>query len=118
MTRLFVYGTFKTGHSRSRYLVSGGAHFLQQARTAASYALFRPLRADYPCMVEDAEDGVAVEGEVWEVSAECLKTLDAVEGVPDLFQRRLITLDDGEQVEAYLMPVKPHDATRLGPRWD
>jgi len=57
------------------------------------------------------------EGELWEVSDKCLETLDFVEGAPKLFQRRLITLEDGKQVQAYLMSAKPWFAWRLGSRW-
>ena len=42
--------------------------------------------------------GLAVEGGLWEVSEKCLESLDVVEGTPHLFQRRLITLEDGRQV--------------------
>ncbi len=117
MPQLFVYGTLMTGQLRNRYLTEEGARFLRLARTAARYALFRPFLADYPCLVEDTRQGVCIEGELWEVSEECLRGLDAVEGVPDLFQRRMITLEDGEEVQAYVMPAKPWLARRLGNRW-
>ena len=117
MATLFVYGTLMTGQSRNLYLTSGGAQCLGKVRTAARYTLYRPLQADYPCLVEDEERDVAVEGELWEVSRPCLESLDAVEGVPTLFQRRVITLEDGQQVQAYLMPSKPWLARRLGSRW-
>ncbi len=69
-------------------------------------------------MVEDEKRGVAVEGELWEVSEKCLtETLDFVEGAPRLFQRRLITLEDGRQAQAYLMPSRPWFAWRLGSKW-
>jgi gamma-glutamylcyclotransferase (GGCT)/AIG2-like uncharacterized protein YtfP len=56
-------------------------------------------------------------GELWDVPDKCLESLDAVEGAPTLFQRRLITLEDGQQVQAYLMASKPWFARRLGTRW-
>jgi len=117
MTLLFIYGTLKTGQRRNFYLTRDGAQCLGEARTAPKYALFRPLLTDYPCLVEDEKRGVAVEGELWEVSDKALETLDFVEGVPRLFQRRGITLEDGRQVQAYLMPSKPWFACRLGSRW-
>jgi len=117
MTTLFLYGTLMTGQLRNRYLTEEGALYLREARTAPRYSLFRPLLTDYPCLVEDKRQGVSVEGELWEVSDECLKGLDKVEGVPHLFQRRQITLEDGQQVQAYLMPAKPWFARRLRCRW-
>jgi gamma-glutamylcyclotransferase (GGCT)/AIG2-like uncharacterized protein YtfP len=117
MLSLFVYGTLMKGQRRNIYLARDGAQYRRQARTAARYALFHPLLADYPCLVEDEHRGMAIEGELWDVPEESLETLDTVEGVPTLFQRRLITLEDGEQVQAYLMPAKPWLARRLGSRW-
>jgi gamma-glutamylcyclotransferase (GGCT)/AIG2-like uncharacterized protein YtfP len=117
MPLLFIYGTLLSGQRRNFYLTRDGAQYIGPARTSARYALFRPLLADYPCMVQDDKAGVAVEGELWEVLDKTLKTLDFVENAPRLFQRRLITLEDGRQVQAYLMPSKPWFARRLGSRW-
>jgi gamma-glutamylcyclotransferase (GGCT)/AIG2-like uncharacterized protein YtfP len=117
MASLFVYGSLMTGQRRNFYLTRDGAQCLGPARTARRYSLFRPLLADYPCMVVDERQGVAVEGELWDVSEKCLDSLDFVEGAPRLFQRRVITLEDGQQVQAYLMPSKPWFAWRLGSRW-
>lgn len=117
MTLLFIYGTLKTGQRRNFYLTRDGAKCLREARTAARYVLFRPLLADYPCMVEDDKRGMAVEGELWDVPDKGMEKVDAVEGAPNLFQRRLITLEDGQQVQAYLMPAKPWFARRLGGKW-
>ena len=117
MPLLFIYGTLMTGQRRNFYLTRDGAQCLGLGRTAPRYSLFRPLLTDYPCMVEDDKRGVAVEGELWDVSEKCLESLDFVEGAPRLFHRSLITLDDGEQVQAYLMSSKPWFAWRLGSRW-
>ena len=117
MTLLFLYGTLMTSQRRNFYLTRDGAKCLGPVRTAAKYALFRPLMADYPCLVVDENRGVPVEGELWEVSDKTLESLDVVEGTPRLFQRRVIDLEDGRQVHAYLMPTKPWFARRLGCRW-
>lgn len=117
MTRLFVYGTLMTGQERNFYLSRDKAQCCGPARTAPQYSLFRPLLADYPCLVEDKKRGKAVEGELWEVSESCLLALDSVEGVPALFQRRVIALENGEQALAYMMPAKLWFAKRLEGRW-
>lgn len=116
MPLLFIYGSLMTGQRRNFYLTRDEAQCLGPTRTAPRYSLFRPLLADYPCMVRD-ERGVAVEGELWDVPEKCLESLDFVEGAPRLFQRQLITLEDGQQAQAYLMPSKPWFAWRLGCRW-
>ena len=117
MPAIFVYGTLMTGQRRNRYLTEAGGQFLRVAGTAPRFSLFHPLLTDYPCMVEDDRKGISIEGELWQVSDECLKGLDKVEGVPQLFQRRPITLVNGQEVQAYLMPAKPWFARRLGRRW-
>lgn len=116
MTTVFVYGTLKKGKVRHRHMA--GATFHREARTTAKYALYQAPDADYPCLVDDETDGVAVEGELWEVPDECLARLDVVEGVPDWFQRRAISLEDGQEVQAYFVSKMPENAKRLGCRWE
>jgi gamma-glutamylaminecyclotransferase len=116
MTTLFVYGTLKKG--KVRHLHMTGATFLREARTKARYALYQSPGADYPCLVDDETEGVAVEGELWEVPDDCLARLDVVEGVPDWFQRRVISLEDGQESQAYFVAKRPENAVRLGCRWE
>jgi gamma-glutamylcyclotransferase (GGCT)/AIG2-like uncharacterized protein YtfP len=117
MTKVFIYGTLKTDQRRNFYLTRKNARLLGEVATAPKYRLLRPLLADYPCLVEDAKKGVAVEGELWEVSDECLADLDAVEGVPHLFIRKPVTLDSGEEVDAYFIRERPWFARNIGTKW-
>ena len=117
MSRVFVYGTLKTGQRRNFYLTRKGSRLLGEVATTPRYRLLRPLLTDYPCLVEDEKKGVSVEGELWEVSDECLADLDAVEGVPYLFVRRPISLESGQQAEAYFIRVRPWFARDVGTRW-
>jgi len=116
MTTIFVYGTLKRGKVRHPHMK--GATFLREARTAAKYALYQSPGVNYPCLVEDEVEGVAIEGELWEVPDDCLARLDVVEGVPDWFHRRIISLEDGQEAQAYFVSKNPEDAVRLGCRWD
>jgi gamma-glutamylcyclotransferase (GGCT)/AIG2-like uncharacterized protein YtfP len=77
-TLIFVYGTLKRGLSNHGWL--RGQSFVDVARTQPCYRIFD--LGGYPGMVE-AEDGVSVEGEVWEVDAEGLQGLDVLEGVAE-----------------------------------
>lgn len=86
---LFVYGTLKRG-CRSHHLLAG-QEFLGPAWTVPRYRLLR--RERYPCLVE-AEQGVAIHGEIWRVDEDAVKRLDAYEGTPTLFARRPIRLAD------------------------
>lgn len=44
-----------------------------------------------------------VHGEVYVVNAETLRELDKLEGHPDFYRREWIVLDDGREVQTYLM---------------
>lgn len=116
MTTIFVYGTLMRGECRHVHLARDGSAYLGKGRTACAYVLYQEDGANYPCMVLE-ERGVAVLGELWEVSDETLLLLDEVEGVPRWFQRQTITLDDGRRVQAYLMAQRPTQARRLGGQW-
>jgi gamma-glutamylcyclotransferase (GGCT)/AIG2-like uncharacterized protein YtfP/lysophospholipase L1-like esterase len=114
--KLFVYGTLKRGECRSHVLRS--QTFLGEVLTAARYRLFDT--GSYPALVEDA-DGLAIEGELWEVDESCLKMLDAIEGVPDLYRRQSMTLDKhcavGE-VQTYIYQRSTVGMRDCGTRWD
>jgi gamma-glutamylcyclotransferase (GGCT)/AIG2-like uncharacterized protein YtfP len=77
-TLVFVYGTLKRGLSNHNWM--RGQTFLDEARTQTNYRMFD--LGGYPGMVE-AEGGVSVEGEVWEVDAAGLSRLDVLEGVAE-----------------------------------
>lgn len=115
-TRLFVYGTLKRGGCRESAMA--GQRFLGAVRTAPEYRLFHC--GDYPALVRDA-NGVAIEGELWEVDGECLAKLDEIEGVPmRLYERAPISLlppHDGEHVETYFYLRSVNGLRDCGPRW-
>lgn len=97
MPRLFVYGTLKRGLSNASRLE--GAIFEGVRSTANGYALHRV--AGFPALVRSG-DGI-VRGEVYTVSDEHLRRLDAFEDSPNWYQREIIRLDDGCEADAYLM---------------
>lgn len=118
--KLFVYGTLKRGFSRNRYLAGQG--FLGEARTAPEYRLLDC--GTYPGLVTAAslgQDGVAVEGEVWEVDAPCLARLDEVEAVGDgLYRRARVELEqpfDATYVEAYFFNRSTYALRDCGTNW-
>src|SRR5438309_835484 len=82
-TNLFVYGTLKRG-GRSSHLLTG-QDFLAEAETLPFYRLYD--NGAHPCLVEDRQHGVSVQGEIWRVDDAMLVGLDAYEGVPSLFLR-------------------------------
>jgi gamma-glutamylaminecyclotransferase len=83
---IFVYGTLKRGLPNHDLLA--GQQFEGVARTLPQYRLVDS--GPYPCMVEDRQRGVAVQGEIWRVDDDTLARLDEFEDVPGLFVRREI----------------------------
>jgi len=100
-TNLFIYGTLKRGQPRHPALK--GQTFVANVLTAPAYRMYNT--GTYPALVE-AENGVAVEGELWAVSETCLSELDVIEGVAEgLYGRRPVLLQpphDGTAAETYI----------------
>ena len=96
MSRVFVYGTLKSGFS---------AHQLLQAArfVDGQFALNCALddQGSFPGMVFEA--GNRVWGEVYEVDDDTLQSLDHYEGVAHgLYRREEVELYDGSKALAYL----------------
>lgn len=75
---LFVYGSLKRGCSNVEQM--GDSKFLEKAITPSNYKLYD--YGGYPALVQVEEgEGLAIKGELWEVSEETLARLDKFEGV-------------------------------------
>ena len=102
MPFVFVYGTLKRGKSNHHFLAA--QRFVREARTEPLYRLY--LLGEYPGMVLDEEQGIPIEGEVWEVDSASLAKLDRLEGTDEgLYTRvrvRLAPANPGEVIETYL----------------
>jgi gamma-glutamylcyclotransferase (GGCT)/AIG2-like uncharacterized protein YtfP len=96
-TRLFVYGTLKRGFAAHPLLE--GAEFLGACQTGPGHFLLDC--GDYPGLVRLAGGG-KVRGEIYAVDGEALARLDDHEGMPTLYTREPIALEDGaEPAQAY-----------------
>ncbi len=95
--RVFVYGSLLSGEPNHRVLAS--ARCVGETRTERRFALHN-LGA-YPAMV--AGGAHAIVGEVYEVDARTLASLDALEGHPRFYRRTTIALADGTSAETYLL---------------
>ena len=117
MSLIFVYGTLKRGDVRSRALA--GQTFLGECRTQPLYRLWDC--GDYPALTQAGENGRSIEGELYDVDAECLSRLDDVEGVDDgLYSRdvvRLLPPRDRQRVEAYFYRLPVEGLPDCGERW-
>lgn len=111
---LFVYGTLKRGQRNHRLLAD--QLYRGDAASAPRYRIV-DLGA-YPGLVENAEHGLSVTGELWEVSDCCLAELDDFEGVPDLFDRRVIDVPDLIQpVQGYFWVREVPPGAPSSDRW-
>jgi gamma-glutamylaminecyclotransferase len=111
---LFVYGTLKRGCHNNRLLT--GQRYVGEAVTVPHYRLYD--LGSYPAMVEDRTGGLAVRGELWEVSEGCLAALDEYEDVPILYVRRRIAVDGvNSPVETYLYRQAIPPGVRSGNSW-
>ena len=118
MMQLFVYGTIKGGHCRSNQLQ--GRMVSAKASTQPDYQMFR--LDGYPGLIEvHPGKGAAIIGELWEIDEECLRRIDALEGVDQgYYERRHIRLADpfaGEVVEAYFYLKSVADRDDCGCCW-
>lgn len=97
MTRVFVYGTLKRGGENHHWIDS--QRFVGVTKTKPVYRMFD--LGGYPGMLK-AENGLAIEGELWDVDPPGLAKLDVLEDVAGgEYERVPIELESGE-AEGYL----------------
>ena len=118
MALVFVYGTLKRGDIRSGLLKN--EKFLGEAVTVAAYRMVDC--GSYPGLVEATQDGLAIEGEFYNVSLSCLARLDEEEGVDiGLYERRLVQLQPPfaeQNAEAYFYLGDCDGLRDCGVRWE
>lgn len=112
MTRIFVYGTLKRGRCNHHWLQ--GQRFVAEARTKPIYRLYD--MGGYPGMVRD-DNGVAVEGEIWEVDAGGLARLDVLEDIEGCEYERVMLELERDHVEGYLFLQDVSGRPDAGPCW-
>ena len=109
---LFIYGTLKRGFPLYHHLSE--QTFIAEVKTTPCYRMYSHLQSWYPVLISDKNNGLEIEGEVWEVTESCLAKLDQVEG--GSFIRQYVDLqapeplivgrDPQELVETYLYKYK------------
>ena len=101
MTRVFVYGTLKRGGENHEWIKA--QTFVATARTKPLYRIFD--LGGYPGMIR-SENGIAIEGEVWDVDEAGLARLDVLEDIDGGEYERVKIELEGEfadqHVEGYL----------------
>jgi gamma-glutamylaminecyclotransferase len=94
---LFVYGSLLSDERNHAYLA--GSPKIGDRRTWPGYLLV-DLGA-YPALLEGGD--TSVRGELYEVNARTLASIDAFEGHPSLYRRAPVRLAGGEHVAGYLL---------------
>ena len=97
--QFFICGSALRGQPDHANL--GGATFVREANTKPIYRL-HSVRDQHPGIYEVPSDGVAIAGEIYEMSDDQHRALLDSEP-PDLYEA-LIQLDDGSSVPAMIYP--------------
>jgi gamma-glutamylcyclotransferase (GGCT)/AIG2-like uncharacterized protein YtfP len=112
MARFLIYGTFMRGEPGHANLE--GAQFLEEVETAPRYRLWE-IDGRWPALIE-AEDGVAIAAELYEIAPAHLVRLAEIE--PRGWGRAPVELADGRGVEAFLgdpgLPARGQDVSAHG----
>jgi len=96
--RVFVYGSLKKGFGNHPYHLSK-ANMIGEAETLPQYSLFS--LGSFPGVIKGGV--TSVQGELYEVDREELRSLDQLEGHPGFYQREVIDTSEGE-AWIYLLP--------------
>jgi len=106
---IFVYGSLRKGLG-NHYLLAN-ARFDGEARTTPGFHLY-DLGA-FPGMIATALGRAGVVGEIYLVDDGTLARLDRLEGHPRWYCRTPIHLDDGREVETYLLRLDQVTGRRI-----
>jgi gamma-glutamylaminecyclotransferase len=95
--RLFAYGSLLPGE-RDQHLLAG-AKLVGPMKTAPRYKLVD--LGVFPALIDGGT--VSVTGELYVIDKKQRFVIDTVKQCPILFQREVISLEDGTSAEAYVM---------------
>ena len=117
LRNIFVYGSLKRGFSNHGLLVE--QRFLATGHTQPRFKLYD--LGNFPGMIEAAEGGRSIEGEIWQVDSSCLAQLEILEDTAHgLYARAPIHLLPPHAdlaVEGYLYQLDITGRRELGERW-
>lgn len=91
--KLWVYGSYRSGHGNNRILRMYGAELLGPANYTSGHSMLLDL-GGFPGLVPSKE-GPEIRGELWAVSRACLSDLDKLEPNDEYFWRRKIRVELG-----------------------
>lgn len=100
MTRVFVYGSLKRGHSNHGLLES--AKYVGRDMVLGPFEMYS--LGYFPGVVDKGREAdiSPIYGEVYEVDKEGLAALDLLEGHPDFYCREKLTTENGVRAWMYV----------------
>jgi gamma-glutamylcyclotransferase (GGCT)/AIG2-like uncharacterized protein YtfP len=110
---LFFYGSLKRGCKNNHLLDE--QEFICKARTLPLYKIVD--LGHYGGLVKAEADGVAVNGELWNVNEECLAILDRFEMDEAEFHRSSVEIEGVASVESYFYTGSVSPSARTGDEW-
>lgn len=113
--KVFVYGTLKKGFVNHSFLSK--AEYIGPVVTKEKYPMYIDTFGTYPYLL-DKNDGYNIKGELYIVDEHVLKSLDWLEGCPDYYKRKEITVLNGDsEITAYcyffVKDKEPFDQTYI-----
>lgn len=116
--RIFVYGTLKRGGHYSHYLT--GQTLIGEAFTEPLYRMVDC--GSYPGLYPVEQNGVSIQGEIWEVDADCRARLDVLEDVASgeykVAPVRLLPPLDAQDVSTYFYSHASGGMPDAGGNWN
>lgn len=111
---LFVYGSLKSGFCNNDLLE--GCFFVSKAKTHPFYRMYGC--GNFPALVKEQE-GIAIEGELWNIRKTLFHKLDEFEGVDiGLYRREVILLAEPcVLAHTYLFCRAVKNLPDCGPVW-
>ncbi len=98
MYNVAVYGSLRQGFGNHRLLE--GQTFLNKTRTTERFSMFS--LGGFPYVDLDLPNPLSqIVVETYQVTPECLKRLDILEGYPRFYNRTEVTLEDGNTAWIY-----------------
>jgi len=112
---LFCYGSLKTGFLHNDKIRESG-FYVGPAKTHPFYRMY--ACGTFPALVKEV-DGIAIEGELWNVSKKVFQDLDPFEGVNiGLYRREIILLAEPRVLaHTYLFCRATKNLSECGPIW-
>ncbi len=113
MTKVFVYGTLRTGFGNNRLLQDGTCHLVKEDEIVG-YNMY--AMGGFPGITSTEIYETSVKGEVWEVGDDALVQLNRLEGFrePDspanFYNRTTVVTESGEECLVYIQDTPPNNS--------